>query len=80
MSRQIEYRGFDITVAASFRFGGVFVSARMSGGPDQVARQFGLPSSETSVERACDAAIADLCALVDRILSDARGLPGATGE
>lgn len=79
-SRQLEYRGFEISVAASFRFGGIFVSARLTGGPDQIARQFGLPSAETSVERACDVAIADICALIDRLLAEPRELPGGPAE
>jgi hypothetical protein len=77
VSRQVDYRGFDITVAASFRFGGIFVSARLSGGPHGIARQFGLPSNEPSVEQACDVALDDIRALVDRLLATPAGLPGA---
>lgn len=75
--RDVEYRGFDVSVAASFRFGGIFVSARLSGGPDCIARQWGLPSAERTVERACEAAIADICDLIDRLLAQPPGLPGA---
>ena len=67
--RHVSYRGFDITVAASLRFGGIVVAARVMGGPDKIARQFGLPSAETDIGRACDVAIADLCGLVDRLLA-----------
>lgn len=79
-SRQIEYRGFEVCVTASFRFGGIFVSARLTGGPHGLARHFGLPSAETSVTRACDVAIEDIRALIDRLLAPSPGLPGSTGE
>jgi len=72
--RHVSYRGFEITVAASLRFGGIVVTARVMGGPDHVARQFGLPSAETDIDRACDVAVADLCALIDRLLA-ARSAP-----
>ena len=75
--RHISYRGFEITVAASLRFGGIIVSARLTGGPDNIARQFGLPSAETDVRRACDVAIADLCALIDRLLASPPALPSS---
>ena len=75
--RQISYRGFEIAVAASLRLGGIIVSARLTGGPDNIARQFGLPSAERDIQRACDVAIADLCALIDRLLASPPGLPGS---
>ena len=78
--RDLQYRGFDISVAASFRFGGIFVSARLTGGPNHIARQLGLPSAESTVERACEVAIADICDLIDRLLADPRALPGADAE
>ena len=75
-NQHVSYRGFEITVAASVRFGGILVSARVMGGPDNIARQFGLPSAETDIDRACDVAIADLCALVDRLLASRAELSG----
>ncbi|HZQ61586.1 MAG TPA: hypothetical protein VFC24_09575 [Casimicrobiaceae bacterium] len=79
-SRQLEYRGFDVHVAASFRFGGIFVSARLTGGPQNIARQFGLPSAERSLERACDVALDDIRGLIDRLLAQPPGLPGASED
>lgn len=79
-TRQLSYRGFEITVGASLRLGGVLVSARLNGGPDNIARQFALPSAENDLDAACDAALADLCALVDRLLSASRTLPGSSGD
>ena len=76
--RHVSYRGFEITVAASPRFGGIIVAARVMGGPDHIARQFGLPSAETDIDRACDVALADLCGLIDRLLA-ARSDP-ASGD
>jgi hypothetical protein len=67
-NREVKYRGFLIRVGASERFGGVLLVATLTGGPDRVARSFGLPSPERDVDCACAIAIHELRKVVDDLL------------
>jgi hypothetical protein len=68
-SRQLRYRDFTIEVSASRRLGGIIVTAALSGGPNRIARHFGLPSSEQNVECACAVAIHELRKIVDDLIA-----------
>ena len=66
--REMFYRGFRIKVGASVRFGGILVAASLAGGPDGIARQFGLTSTESNVHCACALALHELRKVVDDLL------------
>lgn len=67
-NREVKYRGFLIKVGASERLGGIIIAATLSGGPDRIARSFGLPSPERDVDCACALAIHELRKVVDDLL------------
>ena len=75
--RELLYRGFRIKVGASVRFGGILVAASLTGGPDGIARQFGLSSTERDVNCACAMALHDLRKVVDDLLDGRPRPPGA---
>jgi hypothetical protein len=76
-SREVKYRGFLIRVGASERFGGVLIVATLTGGPDRIARSFGLPSPERDIDCACACAIHELRKVVDDLLERKTPVRGA---
>jgi hypothetical protein len=76
-NREVKYRGFLIRVGASERFGGVLIVATLTGGPDRIARSFGLPSPERDIDCACAIAIHELRKVVDDLLERKTPVRGA---
>ncbi len=75
---KLRYRGFDISISASRRFGGILVATTLSGGPDGIARSFGLPSQATDPASACDVTLQELQKVVDDLLAASGNPSGAT--